>query len=306
MRIEPERQIIAAEFPNLVNDRLEDSRDTDRLVDARAYVADAELQRRVFSVGAYVPPDFGAVWDGFGAHEQVAVALEVVCSFDEGRRLYYYNQALGILPTIWNGQLWRPFTTTLLHANLLHAAFNVMVFLSFGPVLEARFGPFRFLGLVVLFGYLTMLPQFIISTADGELTMIVGLSGIIYGLFGILLVGRRHHTDMALVCDPGTVQTLLFWLVLCVVLTHLGLLPVANTAHIAGLGFGVLLGLAFFEPRRKILWRVLAVVASLAVLTTLVACPGHPWYERVKHPEQQLQRLLEQFEQQPPEKPLDQ
>lgn len=162
----------------------------------------------------------------------VAVALEVVCSLDEPRRLHYYNAAFGILPSIWSGQLWRPFTTALMHGSLVHAAFNVLVFVTFGPPLESRFGSFRFLGLVVLLGYLSMLPQFLVSTYDGgPLPMIVGLSGILYGLFGILLVGRRWHLDLAMVCDASTVKFLIVWFFLCILLSYTGLLPVANTAH---------------------------------------------------------------------------
>lgn len=219
----------------------------------------------------------------------VAVALEVVFSLDEPRRIFSYNEYLGILPSIWEGQLWRPFTSTLMHGNLIHAAFNVLVFLSFGPALEVRFGSFRYLGLVVLLGYLSMLPQFLVSTYAAPPVMIVGLSGIIYGLFGILLVGRRWHRDLAEVCDANTVQFLIFWLFLAIVLSYLDMLPVANTAHVAGLLFGVLFGLAIFDTPHRIPWRILAIVATFAVLATLVAAPGHSGYESVRQ-----RRLIQQ------------
>lgn len=225
----------------------------------------------------------------------VAVALEVVFTFDEPRRIFYYNQYLGILPSIWEGQIWRPFTTALVHGNLIHAAFNVLVFLSFGPALEVRFGSYRYLGLVVLLGYLSMLPQFLVSTYAARPVMIVGLSGIIYGLFGILLVGRRWHRDLAEVCDANTVQFLIFWLFLAILLSYLGMLPVANTAHVAGLLFGVLFGLALFDEPHRIPWRVLAVVAAFAVLATLIAAPGHMGYEHIKQ-RRQLEQRLEQFQ----------
>ena len=125
----------------------------------------------------------------------VAVALELACTFDDaqdgGRRLAYYHDSLGILPSIWAGELWRPFTTTLLHGGLLHAAFNCYWLVIFGSALENRFGPFRTLGLIVLLGYVSTLPQFIVSnynTGPKEQIAVVGLSGVVYGLFGILLV----------------------------------------------------------------------------------------------------------------------
>ena len=74
----------------------------------------------------------------------VAVSLELACSLDSlqdgGRRLTYYNDYLGILPRIWAGELWRPFTSTLMHGGLLHAAFNVYWLLIFGTALEHTFG----------------------------------------------------------------------------------------------------------------------------------------------------------------------
>ena len=217
----------------------------------------------------------------------VAVALELACTFDDaqdgGRRLAYYNDSLGILPSIWAGELWRPFTTTLLHGGLLHAAFNCYWLVIFGSALENRFGPFRTLGLIVLLGYVSTLPQFIVSnynTGPKEQIAVVGLSGVVYGLFGILLVGRRWQPELNAVCDDRTVRLLVGWFVLCIFLTHFGWLPVANIAHGAGLAFGILYGLAVFDGRRRLRWAAVATVATLLVLCTLIYCPGHAGYRR--------------------------
>ena len=217
----------------------------------------------------------------------VAVALEVVCSFDDlqagGRRLAYYNDYLGILPRIWAGELWRPFTSTLMHGDLLHAAFNVYWLLIFGAALENHFGSYRTLGLLVLLGYVSMMPEYVIGSFHRrEPLMIVGLSGIVYGLFGILFVGRRWRPEFEAVCSPQTALILLAWFVLCIVLTAAEAMTVANIAHAAGLLFGVLYGQAAFSPRHRRLWIFLAVGASLLVLSTLIACPGHFGYEYVK------------------------
>jgi membrane associated rhomboid family serine protease len=213
----------------------------------------------------------------------VAVALEIVCLLNEDRRDYYYMDAkLGILSTMWTGRLWQPFTTTLLHGNLLHAAFNVYWLVTFGWALEHRFGSGRFLGLVVLLAYVSILPQFVISNYNQPVDQqiaVVGLSGVIYGLFGILLVGRKWHRELEQVCDARTVQILLIWFVLCILLTQARLLPVANVAHGSGLLFGIVYGLVAFDRGRRLQWAVLATVATLLVLATLVYCPGHKGYE---------------------------
>lgn len=213
----------------------------------------------------------------------VAAALEAVCTFDGTQRVWYYTDALGILPTIWAGEVWRPFTTSLLHGSLLHALFNVYWLLRFGSALEARFGSYRYLGIFVLFGYMSIMPQFIVTNYDKlPVVPIVGLSGIVYGLLGILIVGRRRHRDLDEVCDAGTVQFLVFWLLFCIGATYAKLLPVANTAHISGLLFGLLYGMVAFDVERRAQWTALAVVATLLVLSTLVACPGHAGYEAVR------------------------
>jgi membrane associated rhomboid family serine protease len=229
----------------------------------------------------------------------VAAALEIVCTLDElahgddaVRRLHYYNNFFGILPSIWSGQVWRPFTTALMHGNFFHAAFNIYWMVLFGSALETRLGPYRYGGLVILLGYVSMLPQFIVSTYNANPIMIVGLSGILYGLLGILTVGRRYYTDLAAVCDLNTIRFLLFWLLLCFLLTYSRLLPVANTAHVAGLVFGLAYGLAMFDARRRLQWLSLAVVGTVLVLAVMIACPGHRGYKAIKF-QQQWNRVLE-------------
>jgi len=213
----------------------------------------------------------------------VAVALEAVSLVNPELRLSYYNNYLGILPRIWAGELWRPFTSTLMHGGLLHAGFNVYWLILFGTALEGRIGPYRMLGLYVLLGYVSMMPEYVIGSYWREQpVMIVGLSGVVYGLFGILLIGRRWRPEFNAVCDQQTVQILVGWFFLSIVLTHLGVLNVANIAHAGGFGFGMLYGLAAFDRRRRWQWSALAIAASLLVLATLVACPGHRGYEHVK------------------------
>jgi membrane associated rhomboid family serine protease len=224
----------------------------------------------------------------------ITLALEIVCTLDPERRFYYYNDLkLGMLSTIWEGELWRPFTTTLLHANLLHAAFNTAWLWVFGQTLEPRFGSLRFLGLCVLLAYGSMLPQFLVTNyhvpVDAQVGC-VGFSGVVYGLFGLLWVGRRWRPELAEVCDAQTVKLMLGWFVLCIALTHLDLMPVANIAHGAGLAFGVLYGLAAFDVRRRLRWSALAVAATLAVLATLLGFPGHNGYEAAKY-NRDVQRL---------------
>ncbi len=218
----------------------------------------------------------------------VAVALELACALDgagggAGRREAYYNDYLGILPRLWAGELWRPFTSALMHGDLLHAAFNVYWLVTFGPALENYFGSYRTLALVVLLGFTSMMPEYVIGSYGREQpVMIVGLSGIVYGLFGAVWIGRRWRRELEVVCPDSTAKLLFGWFVLCILLTAADVFNVANIAHGAGFGFGVLYGLVAFDVRRRARWVALATFASVVVLSTLVACPGHRGYEHVR------------------------
>ena len=96
------------------------------------------------------------------------------------------------------------------------------------------------------------------------------------------------------VCSKQTAQILLGWFFLCIGLTYSGIMNVANIAHGAGFLFGVLYGLVAFDARRRLPWAILASVATVAVLCTLIACPGHRGYKHVKW-RLQRQQILEEL-----------
>lgn len=210
----------------------------------------------------------------------VIVALEVLFSLRPEARMEFYNDWLGIWWQVWTGELWRPFTTCLSHVNLIHMAFNAFWLAVFGPVLEERFGSFRTLGLIVLLGYVSLLPEYILNGyLDDELTPLFGFSGIGYGLFGLIWIGRRYVPSWWTVCDQATVHLFIGWFFLCIFLTWARVMPVANIVHGSGFLFGALYGQAIFDRAHRKPWMVLAVGLTLLVLATLVACPNHVHYE---------------------------
>ena len=214
----------------------------------------------------------------------VAAAIELVCTFDPARRDVYYGiWKLGLLSTIWSGELWRPFTTALLHGSFIHAAFNIYWLLVFGRVLEPFFGSFRYLLVLVILAFVSMVPSFLVSNYHSALDAqirIVGLSGVIYGMFGILWMGRQVRQDMGSVCTEEVVPLFIAWFFICIVLTYAKIMMVANVAHGLGLIVGALAGQALFEPKRKWLWRSAAVIVTLALLVPTFTAPGHPLYEK--------------------------
>ncbi len=211
----------------------------------------------------------------------IAAIIEIVSTMAPDRRNQLYLDFFGVQSSIWQGELWRPFTTTILHANLLHAGFNLYWVLRFAPVLERRFGSPAVFGLVVLLGYVSTLPQFIVTNFHqpvDEQIPIVGLSGVLYGLLGILMIGRRRHEELNAVCDEHTEQFLLFWLVLCVVLTWRGLLPVQTSPMPPDWGSGWCTDCCCSTPPDELGGRSSRPLRHWPS-ATLIAVPGHEGYE---------------------------
>jgi membrane associated rhomboid family serine protease len=184
---------------------------------------------------------------------------------------------------IWQNQVWRPFTTTILHVNLFpHALFNLYALILLGVPIEERIGTGRMAAFVALLAYTSSLCQYVIyGYFHPELTA-VGLSGVIFGLFGFAWVGSRHRTEYYYICPPSTVQMMMAWFFLCIVLTIFDWMRIANIAHAAGLVFGLLVGLAVFQKKRRVLWTAVTCFAAALVLTTLVGVPGHLGFEYVR------------------------
>ena len=211
----------------------------------------------------------------------LALALEIVSNLDPERRDWYYNEMrLGVWYEIWNGELWRPFTTTLLHANFVHALFNIYMLYLFGSAVERWLGPFRALGLILLLGYISTLAEYVVGFYFLDMSQGArGLSGIVYGLFGLAWFARRNRPELWEVCDEGTVRVLMAWFFFCILATNFGWMRVANIAHGVGLLLGVLIALSIYRARQRWIWISLTAAITIGLLATLIAAPGHPGYE---------------------------
>jgi membrane associated rhomboid family serine protease len=133
---------------------------------------------------------------------------------------------------------WRLVTSTLLHADVLHLAFNLYWLWVFGTVLETASGRVRYAGLLVLFAAGASAAQFAMSASG------VGLSGVGYGLFTAIWVLSVKDDRFRGAVDRSTVTILVGWFFLCIVTTVTGVLSVGNWAHGAGAALGALLGAA--------------------------------------------------------------
>jgi GlpG protein len=148
------------------------------------------------------------------------------------------------------GQFWRVFTPAFLHGSVWHLALNMVMFYRFAASIEHRRGTWR-LGLLILFtAVVSNLAQAAIPNEWGGTANFVGLSGVVFGLFGYTWMKSRYQPQLGLFIDRYNTGILLGYLVLGFVgVFNVGNMRIANWAHGVGFLAGVVVGLA------PVLWR---------------------------------------------------
>ncbi|MDI1451777.1 rhomboid family intramembrane serine protease [Polyangium sp. 6x1] len=159
---------------------------------------------------------------------------------------------------------WRLVTSALPHADALHLIFNVAWLWTLGTMLEERFGSFRLLGFVLLFAAGSAAAEYAAFVGG------IGLSGVVYGLFGLAWVLDRADARMRGTVDARTTQFFIGWFFFCILTTVLDIWNIANVAHGVGALLGVLTGLVITgglrSTRRSMSVRAAAGVVILGVL----------------------------------------
>lgn len=147
------------------------------------------------------------------------------------------RQPTRALAQIEHGQLWRLVTPMFLHFGPVHLFFNMMWLWTLGRMLETLLRGTRFVLLVLVIAMVSNIAQALF----GGGTNFGGMSGVVYGLFGFVVVYGKLSPMGGLHLDPRTVRYMLIWLVVC----FTGLLgPIANWAHTFGLLAGGVIGAA--------------------------------------------------------------
>lgn len=123
-----------------------------------------------------------------------------------------------------------------LHFGPLHLVFNKIWLWTLGRPLEHMLRRTRFILMVTGISIISNMAQAWL----GHGTNFGGMSGVVYGLFGFVVVLARLHPTGGLHLDPRTIRFMMIWLLLC----FTGLMgPIANWAHIFGLLAGGLAAL---------------------------------------------------------------
>lgn len=147
--------------------------------------------------------------------------------------------------------------------------FNVYWLWVLGRVLERTLGTPRFFAFFVGSAITSSGLQLASSGTTG-----IGMSGVVYAIFGFLWVAARSRPELRRVLSRNTVHLFFFWLVGCVIVDAAGIWDVGNMAHVSGVLFGALVGLADVSgfPKRRWGWAGAASLLAISVVP-LFWCP---------------------------------
>jgi GlpG protein len=143
--------------------------------------------------------------------------------------------------TLEAGHFWRLWTPALVHFSALHLVFNSLWLWEFGRRIEGQEGSGRLLEGLLWLAPASALAQY----AVGAHPLFGGLSGVVYGLLGYLVVVQRLRPRRAYRLPPALPVLLIGLLALMATgVTEPFGLAVANGAHLGGLLAGGLWGFA--------------------------------------------------------------
>ncbi len=160
---------------------------------------------------------------------------------------------------------WRYLSPNVLHGGWLHLAMNVMWLLQLGALVEAMLGIVGFSLLALMLAATSTMAQWAVSGPC------IGLSGIVYGLFGVLWALDRWHPQCRGVMAKRTAEFFGAWFLICVLITWADVMPIGNAAHASGFVFGALTGWMLAGQGRRRLVRVGVLAAALLILSGLFA-----------------------------------
>jgi GlpG protein len=136
------------------------------------------------------------------------------------------------------GEIWRLVTPIFPHGSTIHLLFNFLAMIQLGRLVERMEGSVRFGLIVLVTAIVACLLQGLMPTQYLGNPFFGGLSGVVYGVFGFLLIKTQMQPHLGIRLSSSSVMIMLGWLVLGFT-GSLG--PVANLAHLGGFLGGILL-----------------------------------------------------------------
>lgn len=178
-------------------------------------------------------------------------------------------------PATFAGQPWRVVTSALPHLldlgrfDIFHLPFNLFWLWLFGTLIEDVWGHVRTLALVLLLAAGSGLAEYALFRGG------VGLSGVTYGLFGVLWVLAPRDKRFAGAVDAHTTRLMVIWFFLCIAATASHVWAIANVAHGVGALLGGLVGFAVVGAGAR-RWAAGLAVPALVAASWAGAGPLRP------------------------------
>ena len=144
------------------------------------------------------------------------------------------------------GFVWTWFTSVFAHGGFGHIAINSLVLYFFGPPVERRIGSGKFTALFLVAGAIAGLAQVGTALYMGQYSAVVGASGAIMAIMGVLTVLNPNLRVYLYFIIPMPLWLLTFGFALYSAFLasgDIGANQTAQLAHLAGLGIGLLYGL---------------------------------------------------------------
>jgi rhomboid protease GluP len=136
----------------------------------------------------------------------------------------------------YGGEYWRLLTVALVHGSIIHLGFNMYALWIIGPIVEALYGPRRFLAI-----YLICVAAGSVASYATSANPAVGASGGVFGLFGALIVADRVHKP-ALTRNARNLTMQIGMLIVINLVIGVTIPGIDNAAHVGGLLAGAALG----------------------------------------------------------------
>lgn len=177
-----------------------------------------------FIIAQYAPK---VTWGGLSLQENLFLIKKAF--FPDGK-----------IHGVYAGEWWRIFSVVLTHASWFHLGFNMLVLFQLGNIVEHFYGRARYALILTGSALAASVTCLLLTSAN---TPSVGASGMIFGLFGVILVaGKRMGVDY-----PQVVGSVVINLIITFTVPN-----IAWQAHLGGLLGGILIGLILqaTSPRR--------------------------------------------------------
>lgn len=153
-----------------------------------------------------------------------------------------YEKTKDPAASLKRGEFWRAITPIFLHANAIHLALNLFMFVSLGRLIEQMFGTPRFALFILV---LAILPNMLQGLSPEWLhgnPRFGGISGVVYGMFGFVWIRSMLHPEMGVYIPMPFVA-----LALGSIFIGLAFRPngwnLADLCHLGGLVVGMLVAL---------------------------------------------------------------